>query len=344
MGKDKKILIVGQGLAGTCLAWALWDRGIGFEIVAKGDGSGCSHVAAGMLTPVTGRGLSPAWRLKDFQPEALWFYGAVEKVLGEGFYNPKPILRIFRSEEERAKFEERRDELEEWVDDAPEELGFGVAGAHGGVLWKGGGWMQTHRFLTRSKGSFREKGLYRQMEVTGGDLDRLLDHTVILCEGAAGLGEGTFSYLPERRAKGEILTARIPGLREDCILSGSGGWIIPRGGGIFRAGAGYEWDDLTRYPTAAGREKVEGIISSLTSLTYEVFDHVAGVRPIVRRSQPVIGWHRERENVAIFNGLGSKGVLYAPGAARRLARHLCDNVAIEEDLDVAKLPDLAEAS
>ena len=344
MGDERNILIVGQGLAGTCLAWALWDRGIKFEIVARGDGSGCSHVAAGMLTPVTGRGLSPAWRLKDFQSDALWFYGAVEKVLGEDFYNPKPILRVFRSEEERAKFEKRRPDLEEWIEDTPEELGFGVRGEHGSVMWKGGGWLQTHRFLTRSKGFFREKGLYRQMEVTSEDLDRLSDRTVVLCEGACGLGDGAFSYLPERRAKGEILTARILGLREDCILSGNGGWIIPRGGGIFRAGAGYEWDDLTRYPTAGGRDKVETIISSLTTQPFEVFDHVAGVRPIVRRSQPVIGWHRERANVAIFNGLGSKGVLYAPGVARRLARHLSDDVPIEDDLDVAQVPEMAEAS
>ena len=59
------------------------------------------------------------------------------------------------------------------------------------------------------------------------------------------------------------------------------------------------------------------------------------MRPIVRNSQPVIGWHRERENLAIFNGLGSKGVMYAPGVARELAEHLCSQRDIDPELDVA---------
>lgn len=113
--------------------------------------------------------------------------------------------------------------------------------------------------------------------------------------------------------------------------------MIPRGGGLFRVGSGYDWNDLSPEPTAAGREKVEEILRSITSLHYEVLDHMAGIRPIVRKSQPVIGWHREQKNLAIFNGLGSKGVLYGPGVARELARHLCEESALDADLDVGGL-------
>ena len=49
------------------------------------------------------------------------------------------------------------------------------------------------------------------------------------------------------------------------------------------------------------------------------------------------GRHPLQENLAIFNGLGSKGVLYAPGAAERLASHLSEGTEIEEDLDVRAL-------
>jgi len=54
----------------------------------------------------------------------------------------------------------------------------------------------------------------------------------------------------------------------------------------------------------------------------------------VRQSRPVFGRHPEQENLAIFNGLGSKGVLYAPGAAERLASHLSEGTEIEEALNV----------
>ena len=62
--------------------------------------------------------------------------------------------------------------------------------------------------------------------------------------------------------------------------------------------------------------------------------HEAGVRPIVRRSMPLIG--ELEDGTVVFNGLGSKGSLYAPGVARRLVDWLIDGRAIEEELDAAE--------
>lgn len=335
MSKAEDILIVGQGLAGTCLAWRLWDRGVRFRIADKGGQRGSSMVAAGMMSPVTGRAMNPTWKVDRYLPEAMVFYQTIEKILGEEFLFQVPILRLFSTEEERGNFEKRRDELAPWTAEVLDEVGGGVHGECGGVVWKGAGWLKTHRFLRASKGYFREHGLYEGREVSAEEVQERAG-TTVLCEGAAGLGDGAFGYLPERRAKGEILTVRVPGLSEDRILS-RGGWMIPRGGGLFRVGSGYDWNDLSPEPTAAGREKVEEILRSITSLHYEVLDHMAGIRPIVRKSQPVIGWHREQKNLAIFNGLGSKGVLYGPGVARELARHLCEESALDADLDVGGL-------
>ena len=342
MNSDQEILIVGQGLAGTCLAWQLWDRGIPFRIVARGDKSGSSHIAAGMLTPVTGKAFNPSWRLEEFRLKAIRFYRAAEHVLGEQFFYTTPILRVFADEEERERFEGKRKELTKWTADVVKDTGLGVRSSLGGVMWSGGGWLKTHRFLARSKGYFRERGIYSQQDVTKEDLAAMAGKTVVLCEGAAGLCEdGAFNYLPKRPAKGEILTVRVSGLREDCIIS-SGGWMIPRGGNLYRAGAGYEWDSCDDKPSQKGREQVEEIVRRLTTQPFEVVDHVAGVRPIVRRSQPVIGRHRERDSVAIFNGLGSKGVLYAPGVAKELALHLSEGKTIEKELDVSNVPAEAE--
>ncbi len=335
VSKPDDILIVGQGLAGTCLAWRLWDRGVKFRIAEKGGRRGSSIVAAGMMSPVTGRAMNPTWQVDRYLPEAMRFYQTIEKIVGENFLHEVPVLRLFSSEKERGKFEDRKGKLEQWTDEVLDRVGGGVHGEFGGVVWKGAGWLKTQRFLSASKGYFREHGLYEGREVSAEEF-MVRKGTTILCKGAAGLGKGAFGYLPERRAKGEILTVKVPGLAEDRILSRNG-WMIPRGGGLFRAGSGYEWNDLTPEPTTAGREKVEEIVRSLTSLDYEVLDHMAGIRPIVRSSQPVIGWHRENENLGIFNGLGSKGVMYAPGVARALTEHLCSGSALSDELDVAGL-------
>lgn len=325
-------MIVGQGLAGTCLAWRLWDRGQEVLVVDRGGLGGSSVVAAGLLAPVTGKGMNASWRVAEFLPLAMGLYRSIEMVLGEKFFHEVPILRLFRDGGERTKFEKKRPELERWVHEVIDGPIDGVSAEWGGVVWKGGGWLDTQRFLEASKGYFRQRGFYeeREAEVDAGEFG---DETVVLCQGATGLGSGPFAYLPERRAKGEILTVRILGMSEIRVLS-RGGWLIPVGGGLYRAGATYEWDDLSGRPTTEARDQLEGVVRSFTELPFEVVEHLVGVRPIVRRSQPVIGPHPERQSLYIFNGLGSKGVLYAPGVAERLAAHLCEGVEIEKSLAV----------
>ena len=330
-----EVTIVGQGLAGTCLAWRLWNRGRKFRLLHSESRRSTSSISAGLLTPVTGRNLNPSWRLGEFLPEAMKFYRKVERVLGEEFFREVPILRLFADEEERSRLERKGVEVLAWVAGYLEKGSGPYFAPHGGVTWKGGGWLDTRRFLESSKDFFSQAGVLRQQDVNLVN-PCPLDGVMVLCAGAPGLGAGPFGFLPERRAKGELLTVRIEGLPEERVVSRNG-WLIPLGEGLFRAGSTYRWDDLTDRITDAGREEIEELIRSFTSLPYEVVDHVAGVRPIVRQSRPVIGRHPLQENLAIFNGLGSKGVLYAPGAAERLASHLSEGTEIEEDLDVRAL-------
>ncbi len=333
MGSE--VTIVGQGLAGTCLAWRLWDRGREFNLLHRGEGRSTSSISAGLLTPVTGRNVNPSWRLEEFLEEARDFYRKVETVLGEQFFHEVPIVRLFTDADERGRFDQKRSELNRWVAEFLEPRDCPCHAPHGGVIWKGGGRLDAQRFLEASRGFFREAGLLEVQEI---DLNvpEPDGRISVLCAGAPGLGQGPFGFLPERRAKGEILTVRILGFPEDRIMSRNG-WLIPLGGGIFRAGSTYRWDDLSDRPTNSGRAQIEELIRSFTDLPFEVLDHVAGIRPIVRQSRPVIGSHPEIENLFIFNGLGSKGVLYAPGAAGRLAAHLCEGHEIEEDLNVRTL-------
>ena len=67
---EKRWTIAGQGLAGTCLAWALWKRGEDFLLMDRGAG-GSSRVAAGMVNPITGKNFEPSWRIADFLPDAV---------------------------------------------------------------------------------------------------------------------------------------------------------------------------------------------------------------------------------------------------------------------------------
>lgn len=307
--------IVGQGLAGTCLAWALWERGEKFARIDAGGGS--SRIAAGMINPLTGRNFEPSWRIAEFLPEALAFYGAVEKRIGRQLWYPFPVLRLASSEKEWRKIVSKLDApaVAPWISGevvAPE-------GWSGAVEVRGGGRLDVNAFLDGSREFFGEL-------TAGNPVD------AIRCDGAAGLLAGGCG--PHRCAKGEILTVRAAGWDGSRIRIGAGGWLVPLGGGVFKVGSTYEWEELDDIPTAKGRARIEEIACRLGGVDFEVIGHDAGVRPILRRSQPLIGplegggW--------MFNGLGSKGSLYAPGMARRLACWLVDGTEPEPELDFRK--------
>ncbi len=318
------VQIIGQGLAGTCLAWELLDRGVAFEIVDREQG-GSSRVAAGMINPVTGKNFQPSWRIAEFLPEAMAFYASVEARLGTTFWHPHPVLRLAADPKnwEKIRGKLTAQDVAPWVVGEvtpPDERWVGA------VAVRGGGRLDVKAFLDASRAFFSEQGLYRQAEMD--DLTASSSRRV-WCEGAAGLLFGRPA--PHRCAKGEILTLRAEGWDETQIRIGNGGWLIPIGEGVFKVGATYEWDELDEFPTEAGRAAVEAIAVSLMDEQFQVIGHEAGIRPILRRSEPLIG---EIDGEWFFNGLGSKGSLYAPGIARRLTACLLDGARPEPELDL----------
>ena len=81
MQKQYDYLIVGQGLAGTLVAWFLEQTGKTFIVIDKHDVSSSSNIAAGIMHPITGRRLVKSWRADDLIPFAEDTY----KTIGEKF-------------------------------------------------------------------------------------------------------------------------------------------------------------------------------------------------------------------------------------------------------------------
>jgi glycine oxidase len=302
-----------MGLAGCCLAWQRHFRAEAFTWEDDDRPGASSKVAAGLINPVTGKNFSPSWRIAEFLPEAEAFYARVGGLLGKQLWFPLPVWRLVAADE-WAKVESKLGEAEPWIERIEEN----VPGWSRAIVLDGGGRVATREFCEGTRAYFADKrGLPQDAAVT------------VLCEGAAGLMAGRLGR--HRCAKGEILTVRAP-WRNDRISIGGGGWLVPTGGDTFKVGSTYVWDRLDGEPTAEGRAKVEKIARLLGGDDFEVIAHEAGVRPIVRKSQPVIG--PLEDGVVVFNGLGSKGSLYAPGVAARFAAWLANEADIETDLDV----------
>lgn len=305
--------IVGAGLAGTTLAWALVRRGRAVRLIDREPPTTASRVAAGLLTPITGKKPAVSWRWHQLRPVAERFYREVEGITGRRFFDTRPVVRTFTSQAEREAFRN------------PEFVGLVLKADE--VVMPSAAQLDTVSYLDASREHFRKLGMYEPAE-----WDTRVVGVTVLCQGYT---PGDPFALPFRPAKGEVLKVRGPGTPDDRVYNRRGMWLAPVGAtGTFRFGATYSWDRLDADPTPEGRDELERKIRELIREPFEVVGHVAGVRPIVTGQKPVIGRHPSIPCLAVFNGLSSKGSLTAPFFADMLAAHLCDGSPIDPEVDV----------
>ena len=290
------IEVIGFGLAGACLALRLNARGQEVRVIDDGE-PGSTVVAAGLVNPVAGKNFEPSLEVREHWDFAEKFYHDLDPAL----FTPLPIHRLWRDEKDRAKFERKRELVSPWIESVDDS----------GVTWKDGGWLDTKGFLKAAREYLLSEGV-----VFSNAQEPATQR--VWCTGARGLIAEEFPEVNHRSAKGEILTVHIPSWKEGRILTRNG-WVIPLGDDRYRVGATYEWDNLESGPTPEGRAKVEAILKTFTDCSYRIEGHVAGIRPIIERSRPII---LQSEKGWMFNGLGSKGVIYAPLTAERLIGRL----------------------
>lgn len=337
------ILIVGGGLAGTALGWALHQRGVPFVIIDPNVAGTCSKIAAGLVTPITGKRVKPSWRVEELLPVALALYRRVEKLLGDEFYHERPLVRLFKEAREVEWWRGRAGEpgIEQWVDaNAPLVDPAIVHSEFGGFVQRHAGWLDTAAYLEASRVFFEKIGAWRQGFIAEEEVE-VSDHGVrwqgedfshvVSCRGAEQrIGSRYFPWLKFDCARGVIASLKV-NLPENRIIN-RGCWLLPRTSGHWRAGSTYEFDLSTSMETSIA--DLHGKLSQILRVPFEIGETQAGLRPIIKHRQLLLGRHPAYPRVCVFNGLGSKGVLRAPFFASMLVSHLLDDKPLEPDVDV----------
>jgi glycine oxidase len=340
------ILIAGQGLAGTAVAWRLWERRVPFVIADPDEAETASKIAAGLVTPVTGQRLNLSWRIYELLPEALAFYQRVEEELGAKFYHPTDCVRLIHDDREAAWWKERKKlgELTPWLrpekGDGPLVSEGCFHAERGGFVQRHAGWLDVPAYLKASREFFSKRGCVREIRVEETEIEVRDDAVrwqgedfaaVILCRGwREQEGRRFFPWLQFGSARGLVATVKV-NLPEERIIN-RGAWLLPRRGDEWRAGSTYEFD-LSR-PMEESVAELQKKLEGLLKIPFEMAEAQRAVRPIIKHRPLVLGRHPAHARVCVLNGLGSKGVLRAPFFARMLAEHLLDDRALDSAVDV----------
>lgn len=339
-------LIVGQGLAGSLLSWQLISRGQRVLVVDRDEETTSSKVAAGLVTPIAGSRFNMPEGLERNLNFAKKLYWDLEESSGQRLFHHLRIARLFQDEKEVSAWDRRLAEepgkfagFHEPLTIDPDQFRL----PHGGFEMCQSGWLNLPAFLELIRQMLLERAAYAIGTVHPADIQILPDtvrwknveaKTVVFCQGWEGCRNAYFDWLPWNAARGDVLEVRMPNPSGETRIVNRGGWLLPRGENIFRAGSTYDHHFRDASPSEEGKEEVLRKISRITREEPEVVSHFSAIRPSIRRSQIIMGRHPEHGNLAFFNGLGSKGVLNGPWHAHCLAEHLLSGTPIPEAADL----------
>ncbi len=340
---SRRILIVGAGLSGLCVASQLIEKGANVTLVDN-NVNYSSRIAAGMINPLVFRRMTKGWRVDEFVPFLQFFYVQMEEKTGTSFFHPIVIRRMFSSEHERELWlkKQSRDDFSEYmhvVTSEDDQYDRAINNFGSGRI-KNGAYVDTEAFLNAMKSWVEQNGAvingqFDYTQLKGTTYNRAHYDDIVFCEGYLGKENPWFGSLPLHQTKGETLTIHSAGIPEDESVNRKC-FILPLGNQSFKVGSTYEWHTSTLHTTELGRATILEKAAHLTDAPIEVIDQAAGIRPTVIDRRPLIGTHQSHANYHVFNGLGTKGYLLAPLLSKEFADYLIDNKPLSEEVNIQR--------
>lgn len=337
-------IIVGQGLAGSCVAMQLLKQGKHILVIDQYNEHAATQVAAGLFNPITGRLMTKTWKADVLFPYLHQFYREAERFTGERFFYPLPVYRPFISIEEQNEWmgKSARADLAAYIDAVevtPADQAH-IKNPYGGLTLKQCGYLDTIKFTQAVRKSLLQKNAllvktFDEAALTfterGVEYEKIQAGRIIFCQGIAALSGKLFSWLPIRQLKGETLTLQTD--QNISMIYNRGVYVVPE---IWKVGATYQANDLAPSVTSQARLALTEKLDALISFPYKIVTQSWGMRPTTPDRKPIMGAHPNQPEAVIFNGLGTKGVSLAPYFSGVLTDWLENKAPIDKEVDIKR--------
>lgn len=326
---DGEILVIGQGLAGSLLAWQLIDAGWRVRVVDDGHRGAASAVAAGLVNPVVGQRLTLAPYWGQAAPVARASYDAIGRACGRAFRRPLRAWRPVPDATAAERLAARR------AQGAWPECDGGDVPAAECAPWlaaAGGAWrvlgverVDVPGLLAALAERWRAEG---RLELGRCELDELRE-TAVAVEWRGRLFAAAIRCIGHAEAAvelepvaGEILELKAESWPVDLAVVGNT-WAVPeRDTSAVQLLAGASHRPAGRGSAEEGAAAVAERVRAMLRPGWRLAAVRSGVRAVGPERLPVAGWLPGRRRIGVCNGLGSRGTLWAPWLAREWVRRL----------------------
>lgn len=345
--KEYDYIIVGQGLAGSILAYTLLEGQKKLLLLHTDARQGASQVAAGIFNPITGRKMVKTWLADQLFPYLHLFYRQMEQKLNESFFYPLPMYFPFDTQGKQNDWllRQNEDRYRQYTPTFyPKNLyPTQVTAPFGGMEISGSGYLNIGKMCARLRQYFQKKATFVETEAkkdefsfsdTGVFWKNYRAKKLLLCDGMGDLCKSFFPKLDFRPVKGEVLDLKFTKAAFRHIVNRNG-WILPLNNGSCKFGATYE-KPTDCLPSEAGKSELLRRLSLLSPERYLILAHKAGIRPATYDRRPFLGLHPKNKQVGLFNGLGAKGVSLAPFLANEFAKYLDNKTDLMPEVNLLR--------
>ncbi len=337
-------LIVGQGLAGTWLTHYLMAAGKRVAVVddSRRLPTTASRVASGIMNPITGKRFVKTWQADTVLPFAHHAYQTLAQQLGSHFFSIKPIVWLLHQLRDLNHLSALSAEpsYANYIGEVSAAMFDNNLQPHLGYACINAGCVQMDVFLTAFRHYLQQQNAlidapfcYNDLTLDNGAAVRWGEvgaHHLIFCEGSAAMGQNPyFSFLPYTPAKGEVLLIRLKDADFSQVILKNGVFILHYRDDCYWVGSNYAHQYHTELPTLETRQWIVQQIADTLRCSYDIVAHWAAVRPASHYRRPFVGRHPQHRQLAVLNGLGTKGVSLAPYYAAQLAEHLINDAPID---------------
>lgn len=341
-------IIAGLGISGVWLSHYLLKENKSIIVFDKKNLHSASNVASGLINPVTGRRVVTTWLADELLPFCESEYVSLGNELGINAIEQKNILVFPSAPDLQNAFDSRMKEHNSYIH--PPQLGrqdlsknfyfpFNVYEISPCYVVHVQEILEAQRKILRDNKVLIDEELDENfIELINGFVQYkdIIADKIIYTNGINASGSRYWKGLPFVENKGQALIVEIDDLDANFIYKFGNISLIPFAQNKWWVGSSNELSFQTTLPTDDFKNKTISSLKSVLKKEFNVIDHWAALRPATVERRPFVGMHPLHSQLAILNGMGSKGCSLAPWFAKKLTRKLIDAAPIDAAADVQR--------
>lgn len=349
--KKVEYIIVGQGVAGSCMAMKLLQEKKSF-VVIDNHFHKASAIAAGIFNPVVLKRFSIVWNATKQIERLREVFGEFEQLLNKKYIYNFPVYRIFNDEQEKKTWLKKattHPDLIDYLATNTEQLNnfSSINSPLGSGEVLNTGRVDLTNLLTDFKNYLIENDLFIVETFDFNELKLKDNQTsykniettkIIFAEGYNILNNPYFKNLPIIGVKGEVLKIKTEANLPEAVVKGKE-FLMPLKSNQYFVGATYDRDSVNYEITNEAKEYLVNGVKQFLNDEVEVVEQHASIRPTVVDRRPIIGAHPMHNQLICLNGMGTRGTMLAPVMVDDLYEFLENNQPIDKEADIVRFYD-----